>query len=286
MAPEDVGSVVVESSADAICAIGRFERFPKLLGWLILHAAGLPALPGIVITAWDARVVRDVERYAGHFASTALLLRSDSASETGRSPRGGYLVGLADVEGEARELIDQGRAVFLLEPASPFDDLYSVCLEPDSAWRQWELEVVGAGFDASDLKRGDVTPHERIRAMRDEHGVVLESRVVAADEVQATVRAIRLKKVAAMLKSSPHDVERELRRLGDTMLLENSTYRPIPEAFLATALDLSARLRPELVRRRLRDRGISISLGFLGPDARLVFWDVVWPQSKYTVGDG
>ena len=56
------------------------------------------------------------------------------------------------------------RTVFLLEPKSPFDDLYSLSMRFGD--NEAEVEVVGPGFDASDLKRGDESPHELIRLAR------------------------------------------------------------------------------------------------------------------------
>jgi len=34
----------------------------------------------------------------------------------------------------------------------------------------------------------------------------------------------------------------------------------------------------------LNDQGIVLSFSFVTRDARLVFWDVVWPEAKYIVG--
>ena len=48
----------------------------------------------------------------------------------------------------------------LQEPFSPYNDLYSCNASVRRNSTHATLEVVGPGFDASDLNRGDVTPHE------------------------------------------------------------------------------------------------------------------------------
>jgi hypothetical protein len=173
----------------------------------------------------------------------------------------------------------------LLEPASPFDDLFSLGIEPDLEWRCWRIDVVGAGFDASDLKRGDVTPHEQIVATLEAQGLVVTDRQIATAEVQRAAQEIRIAKVAHMLGSTDSDVGARLRARGETMLLDAPEYRPIPVEMLGHCIAEAARLRPALARHGLDDRRVSISLSYLGAEARLVFWDVVWPGFKYVVGD-
>jgi hypothetical protein len=142
---------------------------------------------------------------------------------------------------------------------------------------------MGPGFDASDLKRGDVTPHEQVRVRRDEHLLIFQSRVVATADVQRAARSIRFDKVAAMLGCRLQDVEPQLRQRGETLLLDVTTYPAIPETLVADAVNYAGNLRPALKAYGLHDKGVSISLSFLGKDARPVFWDVVWPRCKYVV---
>jgi hypothetical protein len=285
MASPEFGSIVIESPEDAARAIEVFGGYRKLLSWLVLHVAGVPALPGLVIARWDAATSRRIQRFAGGFESGELLLRSDSPAETGRAPRGGYLLASSNLRQEVRRLLDEGRVVFLLEPASPFDDLYSLTLEPGADWTRWEIEVVGPGFDASDLKRGDVTPHEQIDTGLEDHRVVVRHRVVASTQVQRAVRDIRFVKVAASLRCEVADVEEELRQRGETMLVDFPRYPQLPDGLVAAAVAHAVRLRPELARRGLADQGVSVSMSFIGVGGRPVFWDIVWPDSKYIVGD-
>jgi hypothetical protein len=275
----------VGSGGDAAGLISRFRRYPKLLSWLLLHVAELPALPGVIVTRWDGTAAARVERFTARWATRSLLMRSDSAAETGRAPRGGFLVAAADAEREAGALLAQDRVVFFLEPASPFSDLYSANLEPDTAWSDWLIEVVGPGFDASDLKRGDVTPHERLQVALGAGGLSVRNRDLASGGVIAAGRTIRLDKIARMLDVDPAEVEPTLRRRGEVLPVDEQGYRRLPDALLAHALETAVQLRPALAEHALSDERVMLSLSFLAPRARLVFWDVVWPDAKYVVAN-
>jgi hypothetical protein len=278
--------IPVDDAQQAAEAVPLFRLYPKLLGWLVLHAAGLPTLPGLIVTEWNPAVARAATRFADRWPSQELLVRSDSPVETGRSPRGGYLVALAELEPEARLLLEKGRAVFLLEPASPFDDAYSISCEPDVTWRHWLLEIVGPGFDASDLKRGDVTPHEQVRLTVEAGEIRVIDRMVASAELQATARAIRLEKIARLLACTPAKVDHKLRQRGETMLLDEATYPPIPLELIEVAVQHAVRLEPELKRHDLSAEPVMLSLSFIGRRARPVFWDVMWPRARYSASIG
>ncbi len=285
MAPDITGFDRIRDTGDARRAIARFERFPKLLSWLVLGSAGLPTLSGVIVTQWSNDIADSVRLFASELDSDRLLLRSDSSAESGRSPRGGYVVHLDKMETEVVPLLARGRAVFLLEPASPFDDLYSVSIEPDVDWQEWRFEVVGPGFDASDLKRGDVTPHEQIRGRVDSEGLRIVERLVATDDVFQTTRTIRLAKTARMLGLPPGEAVSELRRRGESLLIDTESYDPISVDVLAATVRDASRLRSELARLGLKHYRVTISASLLRQARRRVFWDVVWPGSKYRIGD-
>lgn len=59
------------------------------------------------------------------------------------------------------ELKREGRIAILLEPASPYADQYSLAGVSVPEEQKLIVEVVGPGFDASDILRGDLEAHER-----------------------------------------------------------------------------------------------------------------------------
>jgi hypothetical protein len=284
------GPYVVTDQREARDALGRLVLYRKLASWLLLYVSGLPTLDGVIATAWNRRTSEAIASFAGRLGGDQLLIRSDTENEDARSPRGGYLVGLEDIEREAKRFLERDRVVYFLEPRSPFDDLYSISLAPSTGWEDWSLEVVGPGFDASDLKRGDVTPHEIFRATRMPAGFRYEREHLVSPLEYAASRSIRMEKVGRLLARASHetyagpidpdDAARELGRRGETLLLDATAYVPITDALLERALAYAERVRPSVDAYRAP----AISMSFIGRAADPIFWDIVWPDTKYIVG--
>jgi hypothetical protein len=285
---------LIASSVDASRALVRFSDYPKLTSWLLMHAASVPALKGLVIDVWAPSAVQAIHAFASQLDADALLVRSDRRGETGRSPRGGYVVALRDLAGEVRWFLDQGRVVFLLEPRSPFDDLYSLTMALRTDSDRWLVEVAGPGFDASDLKRGDITPHETLEATPTGASFALSRERCASQAEYERSLMTRFGKVARLLgrpseqwqSAAPEAgaVAAELTRRRETLLLEARTYQQIPEALVHAALTHAARLQRTMSSYGLPNTGIAVSMSYLGRQADPVFWDVVWPSRKYVVG--
>lgn len=263
--------------------LDKWRSHPKLFSWLLLHVAELPALRGVILCRWDDEVAGAVAQFARATGTNTLLVRSDIACETGWAPRGGYVIAFEELESALRPLFKAGRVVFVLEPASPFNDLYSLSLAPVHDWDEWWIDVVGPGFDASDLKRGDVTPHEQLRVAGSDGRLVLDQQL-ASGASQATSREIRVRKLAAMLGCDSVDVATELDRRQETLFVENESYRPVPGPLIKEAISYSGRIRGELRRQAMGDGRVALSMSFVGSAARPVFWDVVWPERKYEIG--
>jgi hypothetical protein len=196
------------------------------------------------------------------------------------------LVALDVVEHEVDGILASGRVVFLLEPANPFSDLYSVGL---NVWPGEDLvvEVVSPGFDASDLKRGHATPHERLRISRTS-GRTIEHTVISAPAYEVSwherlLKARSLRRRDSSPSSLRRDISREeLRHLGGDLLLEaESGYQPIRVDLLQEFVSNAASLGPRLREMDLPSEPYMISMSYVGRDARPVYWDIVWPQLKY-----
>jgi hypothetical protein len=272
----------VRNAADAVYPLSAFAQYAKLAGWLMLHAAQVPALEGVVVTAWDAAAESTVGRAAAAWGTSAVLVRSDTQSETAASARGGFVVGLSQVADVARSWLKAGNALFLLEPASPYDDLYSVNFAPDPSWTTWNLEVVGPGFDAGDLKRGDVTPHERVTASIAGDIVTLSHRQLATAVALSASREIRRRKIATMLACEVDEVDEARAQRTETLFVTRWPYRPIPASLIGDIVQLATRIRPILVQHGYADEGVILSASVLNDDSRLVFWDVMWPHLRFT----
>lgn len=267
--------------------------YPKIASWLLLHKARAPTLDGVVVSEWTASATRVVKEFAAARKLSALLVRSDHAEEDGLSPRAGYVAEVGLIEDATSWLLSQGRVVFLLEPRSPFDDKYSLSLARGGD-DSWVLEVAGPGFDASDLKRGDISPHEVIIASARRAGYELKRDHIVSPEAYRRSRDARFEKVGALLRGSakpggPAVEDREavatcLRKIGETHLVHAHAYEPIPEALVERAV-----CQCDLIEKVLRDAGepisgITISMSYVGLSVEPVYWDLVWPDRKYRIG--
>lgn len=269
----------------------RFRGYNKLLSMLYLCAIGLPILDGLVVERWSDRVVEPIRDFCAGRGWSSVLLRHDRRPETHRAPRGGYVFELARLKDELTKFFDQGRIVILLEPRTPYADQHSL----NAMFRENDstilIEVAGPGFDASDLQRGDNTPHQHLvvrgdavaRGERDLDGLIVEQSVMAPAAYRQTVHH-RLLKIAKALSVAPTEgaAKEALVRRGETLLLQHlDEYRPLPSVHLRTVLSHLANL-PERLRRVSGNRGTFVlSMSFLAPDDRLVCWDAVWPHLKY-----
>ena len=276
----------IDSPGAARASLNSYWEYPKVRSWLLLWTAELPTCEGVVVTRGTDGWASVLATFMKSRGWTELLVRSDSTHETGAAPRGGSVLGGRELMATVEGLLRQDRAVFALEPLSPYSDAYSLSLVPDAAWRRWVIEIVGPGFDASDLKRGDVTPHETIEAdvQLPAEAVVLRRRVVADDRRQARSWLLRVAKVARQLKCPPAEVHRELQARGEPMLVQPWRYPPIREALVASVVRASYRARGEVAARLLEPGAVVFSMSFVGHQARPVFWDIVVPSEKYRIG--
>jgi len=133
----------------------------KTASMLWMQSLGLPVLSGVVISDWSKSSAVAVHKFSHKGRFSELLLRIDKRHDRWTRRRGGYLVTLTQVPATVKELHREGFMAVLLEPASPYDDQYSLAGVTVPEQEKLIVEVVGPGFDASDILRSDLQPHER-----------------------------------------------------------------------------------------------------------------------------
>ena len=144
--------------SNLLSALDSVRGCLKTTSMLWMHALEIPVLSGVVISDWSATSAEVVHRFCEKHRVSELLLRIDKRNDRWTRRRGGYLVRLSEVPATVKELKREGRIAVLLEPASPYADAYSVAGITDPVQRNMTVEVVGPGFDASDILRGDIRP--------------------------------------------------------------------------------------------------------------------------------
>jgi hypothetical protein len=274
-------------------------------GWksssiLWMHANRVPTLSGLVLRGWSTEAAESVVHFSRNGNFHELLLRIEEPGQRWTRRRGGYNVAVAQIDSIVESLAAEGLLAILLEPASPYTDHFSltcVC-EVDSG--KIDLEIVGPGFDASDLLRADIAPHERFEITFNNLLATAGSRhkfqanrkyLIDHDKYRASVHR-RLVKIGARLRNPSfpeewmepsaansiseglaQDARRYLQESGQTtLLLRSDRYEPIPVPLLDMFLSELFRVSGAVAESAVSWRTFSLAGSFLSDD-RLTIWD-------------
>jgi hypothetical protein len=267
----------------------------KTASMLWMQALGLPVLSGVVVSDWSRKSATAVRKFSSRRHLTKLLLRIDKQGERWTRRRGGYLLPIAQVGETVRKLRKEGFISVLLEPASPYSDRYSLAGVTVPEQQKLVVEIVGAGFDASDILRSDVPTHERWEfnlesVTRGRGSTTFQSRqlgLISAAQYQTSVQH-RLAKIGARIKNPafPDEVlakaDKEelaasatifLKRSRQTMLLRGAeNYVPIPQSYLFAFAKHISQLLSGLAGYGIHLGSSSFAASVL-PQRGLVFWD-------------
>ncbi len=126
-----------------------------------MRVLDLPVLSGVVIDGWSSYSARAVRKFCRKHRLENVLLRIDKRQQRWTNRRGGYVLPVSSIESIVRELKRDGMIAILLEPASPYADQYSLAGVTIPEQQKLVVEIVGPGFDTSDILRGDLSAHER-----------------------------------------------------------------------------------------------------------------------------
>jgi hypothetical protein len=287
---------VVSHANDAARAAAVFPQYRKLIGWLSLVRLGFPTLRGVIVTRWSADAEALVSRFLEDIGQSELTVRSDTLQERGDYPPGGDVIPLNELPAALAFYLRLGRVVFLLEPRSRFEDLYSLSVGYLDA-SELLVEAVGPGFDASDLNRGETSPHEWWRlglgeglgARVIEHGQLSDreyrsSWKARVDKVARLAETQRARYGALGQQTRSWAIE-WLRANGHTLLIGSERgYRPIPDELLATVLKDCEMLPSKLRMVDLPADSFVVSMSFFGLQAEPIYWDITWPRLKFDLG--
>jgi hypothetical protein len=289
--------IAAVSTANLLSALELVRGCLKTTSMLWMHALGLPVLSGVVVSDWSRASAKAVHRFSRDGRFSKLLLRIDKRHERWTRRRGGYLLTLAELPATIEELRLEGMVAALLEPASPYADQYSLAgvTVPDE--EKLLVEIVGPGFDASDILRGDIPPHERWEAslrLSTRRRINLVSEGEYANSVQR-----RLAKIGARLKNPafPDSVLQDsfrdsghlvsdaisfLKSSHQTTLLKHvQAYVPIPEQHVASFARHVGKLLSGLSAYGIHLGPSSFAASVI-PKRGLIFWDF-FPAKKQEI---
>lgn len=274
-----------------------FKGYYKIESIIYFHLLGLPTLKAIIISEWNNYIKSILKKYANNKKLTHFTLRSDKKDEEPNAPRLGLNVTIQDVERHFIKYLKDGRVLFLLEFRSRYDDLYSFNLLFSREYpSQILMEIVGPGFDASDLKRGDVTPHEVILLPRSVPLVEseIERKIISNSHYIGTV-LIRLEKIGreiALLQdidTSQWNAQKYrklaidyLSQVGETLLLKHKNeYPPIPFSYLQKIHYFCFNLPQKMKKLGIRGEPFVLCGSIFNKNKEIGFWEFTWPELKY-----
>jgi hypothetical protein len=282
----------------------KTDGYYKTKGMICLKMLNLPSLDGIIITKWSEKTRRELCDYLGKKNLKEVVVRTDAKYEMGKAPRGGCLVGISNIEEEIKKCLNEGRIVILLEPRNRFDNLYGINILFDSILfpRNIYLEVVGPGFDVSDITRGDITSHERIKLPRIEFLDSLEIKyfdvqreIIKQEEYRKTVHS-RLLKIGRMVSKTLQlnvSNEEELIKIArhylictnNKLLLDHENeYSPIPFKYLKEIYDKIKFLPRKLLEINTNfTEPFVVSLSIFNKTNEIIFWDIQMMRLKYSI---
>src|SRR5260370_22256177 len=148
--------------ADSLAVLQGCWKCGSLI-WM--QSNGFPVIPGLILNTWTHETEAAVARFCRERNFSDLLLRIEKPGDRWTRRRGGYTIPLDKVRSQVEELASEGMITILLEPASPYLDTFSLTSVCDLETGKLDVEVVGPGFDASDILRADILPHERFELL-------------------------------------------------------------------------------------------------------------------------
>ncbi len=275
-------------------ALRDLRGFWKLWSGCLLTNCGLPTLRGIILT----RPYQEAASLLRELGSTTVLIRHDKRLESPPHPRGGFLVGEQLLEETIKFFFDRDRIVGVYEAADPLLNMHNMNLMFESA-REVCVEVVGPGFDASDLQRGDLSPHETFSIGLSAEGGVSEMKLVRRVDRKAYGESVILRKdkIRKKLETAPssdlarriryalgipEDLDIHLQRIG-SHLFDSQSYQPVSEDLLRDTVTKVVSSR--VIDRYSSSTGVGFPLVFatsvVNRGKKQVFWDIVSPSLKF-----
>jgi hypothetical protein len=279
----------------------------KCSSLLWMQANGFPVLPGLILNGWARESETAVSKFCRERNCSELLLRLEKPGQRWTRRRGGYNIPVSAARGVVEDLSKEGILTLLLEPASPYSDLYSLTSVCDQVTGKVDIEIVGPGFDASDILRSDTTPHERFEIpfeieksglSKSQQPSIRRVHLISPEAYQASAQR-RLAKIGARLRnpsfpeeelqaapSSLSELAKEgvgyLQKSGQTLLLDHrAKYEPIPSTLFDTFLNQLLRLVRTASAAKVPWETISVAGSFL-ESSRLVMWDFFVPGNQDT----
>lgn len=295
---KDIYDVYSYSKDELRTLFHEMEGYNKVKSILLLKLLDFPVLDFVIVTKWSEKTRNGLQNFAGKICSNSFLLRHDKSPEQYSYPRGGYVINYDKLEAECNKFFSLNRLVMLLEPFSPYDNNFNINILYDRD--NIIFEILGPGFDASDLQRGDISPHEIFEFINnDEYDKKMRPTVhhiISTHDYQCTVkqRYIKIgKRLIDLGLLSQGDNDSHIIKITKDYLSENNfnlllrNEKYYTKISMNTIRDIYDYIYNLDIKIKLYYNNICfpfvVSLSMLNKTKKLNFWDIVFADTKYTL---
>jgi hypothetical protein len=222
----------------------KSRRCFKALSLLLAAKSGVNAPSFLLLVDMNKKALQQISN-TWHLP---IMVRMDYSSLPQRKCLGGIPLHSVDTMAKVSEFLFGIDCYPLFHPyLDRFADLYSVGVLIDRGSASVQLEVVGAGFDASDLRLGAATPHEHITIDSDAplrcHRTIIDTDLYEKERSQRVEKCRRLLGYIEYANQTGKLVH-SLKRVRPKPLVSTLETVAIPETYQP--------LDPELIHSLLR----------------------------------
>lgn len=164
-----------------------------------------------------------------------------------------------------------------------FKDVYSVGIMIDPSSPVAHIEVVGKGFDASDLRLGESIPHESIKIDVFEFSILYRSFISHSDYLNAKIiRNEKVRKLQKYIKYANHKgkllpslnlSDKDTKNKIEDQVFIPERYIPLPDNHLSYLIEITSILYSKVLKNLPYSKTFVASLSYLA-ESGWVLWDV------------
>ena len=268
------------------------SSYPKWASICLLRYLGYSTLvTALIEPGTDYSIAKGfVEQFMQLFSNSHVLVRYDTGDKTTAFARAGNSLGLDKSINLIYSFLHRGWAVLISTPSNRFTNKFGCNLFLDNSGL-FNIDIVGPGFDISDLDRGLLSPEIQVSISHikwDEYELPTYPFIEIRKGPLEHLRSLRLRRLGYDLLPSSGIVCHEpvelcahewLMSQGYTQLFDSIrptvTYKKIKhwydDAFIIGLF----------YRKRVNWKQLVIGISDLGGDIGLVYWDIFNPLERF-----
>lgn len=260
----------------------------------MLMYAGFRVLDASFISPQALRVdaQRIIMDFANRLSENKILIRTDGGKEKGAYPRGGNSLVIEQALETIPKILSANRAVILMSPTNRFTNKLSANFYLDCSGA-FHIEVLGPGFDVSDLNRGLVNPEISIAVENicwEDYEQPSPFSIKYETNHVNQLRKQRLIRIGneLLLAIGVHSSQQSPETFAEEWLVRNGYIGLFEEQRPTISFDKirewheNAFILGSMYRHKIKWNDLVISTSDLGDEKGLTFWDIANPQEKFS----